>query len=222
MLKLTDSTPFSSGGNRLCYRHPHNPDRCLKVLRPDRTPAIRRNEKSFPAKLRPLEYFDENLVEFKALNHLHTYYPDAIRKHLPETFGLISTDKGLAHMTSLILDHDGLISQTLEQYVWEHGLNSIAAQSISKFKLSWQTRTPHTRDLIPHNFVLQHTDDTARLVLIDGFGRKPSTVASLFRYFSKRRIYKRRILDLDQRIERLLERKSNRNGPDERLNNLIR
>ena len=221
MIHLNDQRPFASGGNRICYRHPQQKDRCLKVLRKDRLPSQRRSQKKFPANLRKIDFFDENIVELQALNYLHAHYPAAIRDHLPETFGLIPTDKGVAHMTSLILDEDGLVSQTLEQYIWEHGLNSVVAKSIAKFKLSWRSQTPSTRDLIPHNLVLQHRDATARLVLIDGFGRKPLMATAIFRALSPSP-YKRRIQDLDQRIKRLLVRRSHQDGPNERLNNLVR
>ena len=32
MINLSDATPFAEGGNRKCYVHPNNPDRCLKVI----------------------------------------------------------------------------------------------------------------------------------------------------------------------------------------------
>jgi len=50
MITLKDKEPFTSGGNRLCFRHPANPERCLKVIRSDRTPAIRRAEKTVSGK----------------------------------------------------------------------------------------------------------------------------------------------------------------------------
>ena len=34
MIVLSNSTPFAEGGNRKCYVHPNNPDRCLKVVHP--------------------------------------------------------------------------------------------------------------------------------------------------------------------------------------------
>lgn len=219
MLELSAITPFSSGGNRICYRHPEHADRCLKVLRPDRTPTIRRSKKRFPSNLRPLSFFDENQNELEVLQHLHANYPKAIRKHLPESFGMVETDLGLAHETSLIVDDDGRISQTLEQYIWEFGLNEAAMQSIAAFKTDWSSSAPNTRDLIPHNMVLQDSGGSHHIILIDGLGRKPRFnrpgKASKNRYL-------RRMNDLDARIQRLLHRKANNTGPTERLQNLIR
>lgn len=221
MIRLNDQRPFASGGNRICYRHPADAKRCLKVLRPDRSPVLRRKEKKFPSNLRPLKYFDENQVELEALNFLHANYPEAVRRHLPQSFGMVQTDLGHAHATSLITDADGLISQTLEQYIWEHGLDDTVSQSIENFKDDWCTQPPKTRDLIPHNMVINDLGDETRLILIDGLGRKPRSTCFRFACTSRKR-YQRRIQDFDQRIQRILHRKVTNTGPMERLNNLQR
>jgi len=221
MIRLNDQRPFASGGNRICYRHPAYANRCLKVLRPDRSPALRRKEKRFPSNLRPLKYFDENQVELKVLNYLHANYPKAVRRHLPQSFGMVETDLGHAHATSLITNSDGLISQTLEQYIWEHGLDDTVSQSIEKFKDDWSTQPPKTRDLIPHNMVINDLGGETRLILIDGLGRKPRLTCFYLACTSRNR-YRRRIQDFDQRVQRILQRKISNTGPMERLNNLKR
>lgn len=219
MIHLNDQRPFASGGNRICYRHPQQKDRCLKILRPDRTPEIRRRKKRFPSNLRPLSCFDENLTELEALQHLHTHYPENIRQYLPNSYGITQTDLGPAHETSLIIDDNGKISQTLEQYIWEFGTNDIAVSAIEAFKENWRTQPPNTRDLIPHNMVIQQLGANHIIILIDGLGRKPR--------FGRKgqastKLCKRRFNDLDIRIQRLLQRKINNSCPTHRINNLIR
>jgi hypothetical protein len=221
MIILKNSEPFSSGGNRLCFRHPEHPERCLKVLRPERTPTIRRAEKRFPANLRPLSTYDENLVEVGVLNYLHSNYPIQITRHLPRSFGLVETALGAAHETELVCDADGLISQTLEQYIWENGINPIIEQAIQIFKEDWPVKPPRTRDLIPHNFVVQLKDEATHLVLIDGFGKKPLIKLPFTSQLSKLRL-KQRFEDLDYRIGLITKRKAAGNGPMDRINNLKR
>lgn len=218
---LSDKEPFASGGNRICFRHPTKSNHCLKVIRPDRTPAVRRSQKRFPANLRPLTTYDENLVEIAVLNYLHTSYPTKITRHLPRSFGLVETDLGTAHETDLICDENMLISQTLEQYIWANGLDSIAEQAIKRFKENWAVKPPHTRDLIPHNFVIRIGQKEADLVLIDGFGRKPATNFRFKGTLAKLSV-KRRIKDFDFRIQLIVERKAKNNGPMHRINNLKR
>ena len=221
MIKLKDCEPFSSGGNRLCFRHPEHPDRCLKVIRPDRTPEIRRAEKKFPANLRPLSMYDENLIEVTMLDYLHGAYPQQIFQHLPRSFGLVETDLGTAHSTELICDANGWISQTLEQYIWENGLDQTVGQAIQSFKENWAIKPPHTRDLIPHNFVVRLEKQQAHLILIDGFGKKPWINFPFDDRVAKLRL-KRRLQDFDYRIQLITERKAANNGPMHRINNVRR
>ena len=218
---LKGQEPFASGGNRLCFRHPQNPEHCLKVIRPDRTPIIRRAEKRFPANLRPLSTYDENLVEWVVLNYLHSNYPIQITRHLPYSFGLVKTDQGTAHETELVCDADGLISQTLEQYIWENGMNPTVEQAIRIFKKDWSVKPPRTRDLIPHNFVVRLDEESAHLILIDGFGKKPFLKFPFADRLASLRL-ERRLKNFDHRVQLITKRKTAGNGPMHRINNLKR
>lgn len=221
IISLKNREPFASGGNRLCFLHPEYTDRCLKVIREDRTPEIRRSEKRFPANLRPLSIFDENRVEVSVLNYLHTNYPVQITRHLPRSFGLVETDLGMAHETTLICDSDSLVSQTLEQYVWENGLNSLAEKVIRAFKDDWAVRPPRTRDLIPHNFVVQLEGNSAKLVMIDGFGKTPFIKLPFQNRLMKLHL-RRRLKNFDYRVQLIKKRKAANDGPISRINNLRR
>ena len=220
-IELKRQKPFASGGNRLCFRHPENPERCLKVLLANRTPEIRRAEKRFPANLRPLSTYDENLVEFITLNYLHDNYPSEITRHLPRSFGLVETDLGTAHETELVCDSDGRIAQTLEQYVWKNGMNSTVKKAIRIFKKDWSNKPPNTRDLIPHNFVIKLDVESAHLILIDGFGRKPKFRVPFADTLAKLRL-KRRLKDFDYRVQLITKHKLAGDGPMHRINNLKR
>ena len=218
---LEGQKPFASGGNRLCFRHPVNPQHCLKVISSARTPEIRRAEKRFPANLRPLSAFDENRVEAAVLDYLHTNYPVQITQHLPRSFGLVETDLGTAHETELICDSDGLISQTLEQYIWENDMNSVVEKAIQAFKEDWAIKPPRTRDLIPHNFVVRLEGECAHLVLIDGFGKKP-LMGLPFQDKLMNLHLRRRLRDFDHRVRLIGKRKATNDGPVNRINNLRR
>lgn len=204
---IKDKEPFASGGNRLCFYHPTNPAHCLKVIRPDRTPAIRRAEKKFPANLRSLSTYNENLVESVTLSYLHCNYPSRITQHLPNSFGLVQTNWGIAHETELIYDFDRRVSQTLEKYIRKNGLDLRIQTAIREFKENWSVKPPRTRDLIPHNFVVQLSEKNAKLIMIDGFGRKPK-LKKIINFFSDQFYIKRRLKDFDYRMKLINERRS--------------
>jgi len=203
-IPLANETPFSKGGNRLCFVHPGNSQRCLKVLNPTSTPELKRQGKRFPANLRPLRYFDENLQEYGALDAIHRNYPEEIRRHLPNTHGIVQTDLGHAHEVDLIRDRDGRIGQTLEQYLWNNSLDQTVEQAMAEFTADWLAGALPTRALLPHNIVVRHTDPGAVLILIDGYGRKPSF--KMPRFWS--RITTRKTLkDFKSRVDIVLKRK---------------
>ena len=62
MIDLDGLTPFAEGGNRKCFIHPDNSDRCLKVIHPGLLQKIR-NNKPWYKRFRSLESFDDNLRE---------------------------------------------------------------------------------------------------------------------------------------------------------------
>jgi hypothetical protein len=221
MIDLDDSLIFSSGGNRICYVHPKNKERCLKICRADRTPQLRRSQKPFPANLRPLSFFDENKVERDRLDFLFKNYPSTITSHLSKSHGIVSTSMGPAHETDLIRDHDGKIAQSLEQYLWQHGLDDIAESAIAGFIEDWTTSPPKTRDLIPHNMAIQLNETSSNLVLIDGLGRMPA-----IRFFKETPLrpirLKKRLIDLQNRVDKVIIRKIENDPPLNRINNLNR
>ena len=107
------------------------------------------------------------------------------------------------------------ISQTLEQYLWHHGLDSIAASAVDTFLQDWSIQPPFTRDLIPHNLVIQLHSKNTRLILIDGLGRQ--TRKSSYKDWKARRAFTRRKDNLMQRVQTVLQRKENNEAPKKRL-----
>ena len=67
MIDLNGVTPFAEGGNRRCFVHPNNPNRCLKVIHSGLLETIIKN-KPWYKKLRSAESFDDNLRERDAYN----------------------------------------------------------------------------------------------------------------------------------------------------------
>ena len=171
-LVLTDHNPFAQGGNRLCFVHPEDSLRCIKVRRPDFTLEDRRREKGFPKNLKPLSSFDDNREEFLVMEQLMRIYGEQVFQHISRCFGFIDTNLGQGLVSELIRDYDGAISQTLKKYLWDQGLTEDCQTAINALCRFWEQEVIPSRDLLLHNIVVQRSQAgrIKRLVVIDGLG----------------------------------------------------
>lgn len=183
---------FTRGGNRLCFAHPNDPNICVKVARPDRTPRMRRQQKGFPKSLKPLASFDENAIEQTVIKKILHTIGDAAFAVMPHYHGIITTNLGPGLCCEMIRDDNGKISVTLKQYLWQYGITESLARALKQFSEHWSTLGMPSKDLLLHNIVVQQKPSNLRLVVIDGLGW--SGVAQLCYLFSplaKRRARKK-------------------------------
>ena len=153
MINLDDITPFAEGGNRMCFVHPNNPNRCLKVVHPGLLEKIKKN-KSWYKKFRSLESFDDNLREQEAYNQkaLKKDDPD-MWTHLAKWHGMTETNIGMASETELITNN-GEIAETLETYLFREGITEEIKLAIEEFQTWLEKYLILTKNLIPHNLVI--------------------------------------------------------------------
>ncbi|WP_404368194.1 YrbL family protein [Marinobacter sp.] len=172
MIDLSNSKPFASGANRDCFRHPDNPDLCLKVVRPEARTRQQSVVRTLPGRRRP----DDNQQELAA------YHQSAIRNllgqgreelvwaHLPRFYGTTETSRGKANVSQLILDSRAMPAKTLERYLQDQRLDPAIEAAIARFD-AWLAATGIlTRNLLPHNLVVAETGPQPELFLIDGLG----------------------------------------------------
>ena len=155
MINLEGITPFAEGGNRKCFVHPDNPNRCLKVVHAGLLEKIIKN-KPWYKKLRSKDSFDDNLREEKAYGQraLQKDDPD-LWKHLAKWYGMTKTSLGMASETELI-KNNAEIAETLESYLFENGITDEIRESIEEFHTWLRTHLVFTKNLIPHNLSLIH------------------------------------------------------------------
>ena len=191
MIDLDGLTPFAEGGNRKCFIHPDNPDRCLKVIHSGLLQKIR-NNKPWYKRFRSLESFDDNLREEEAYKQRALRSNDPkIWKHLAKWHGKTETSLGIASETELI-KNDNQIAETLENYLFTHGLTEEIKKSIEEFHMWLRENLILTKNLIPHNLVLKEQDGKIIIKIIDGLG--PQAFIPLHdysTYFAKRYVEKR-------------------------------
>lgn len=210
VLTLSSSTPFAQGGNRLCFVHPHDPDRCIKVQRPDFTPADRRRKKGGIKRLRPVRHFDDNLEDFRVYGRLQQRLGEQLTQHLPACYGFEQTDMGPGLVSELIRDDDGAISQTLKYTLWREGDTSEHRHAIAALVHFWCEFCVPSRDLILHNLVVQRRADGGirRIVVIDGLGAAGLVPFEWMPSSLQRRKVARKIDNLHHRVAALLKQRA--------------
>lgn len=207
-LVLTNEQPFARGGNRLCFIHPSDPSRCIKVRRPDFSLEDLRRSKRFPKNLRPLASFDDNLEEYQVVKSLAEVKGDGVFAHIYRCYGFIDTDLGPGLVTELIRDADGLISISLKQYLWLEGLNKECRAALQTLTQFWLEHLIPSRDLLTHNVVVQldNRRNIQRLVVIDGLGSSLFIPNSWLPEYVQRKRLLRRIDRFEERIASYVKR----------------
>ena len=192
MINLDGMTPFAKGGNRLCFVHPNNPNRCLKVVHPGLLDEIKKN-KSWYKRLRSIKSFDDNLREQQAYNQKALRKGDpGIWSHLAKWYGMTETNIGMASETELITN-GGEIAETLEAYLFREGTTEEIKLSIEKFQSWLREHLILTKNLIPHNLVLGHENDKIVIKIIDGLGSQAFIPLPNYSDFFAKRYVERRI-----------------------------
>ena len=192
MIDLDGLTPFAEGGNRKCFIHPDNSDRCLKVIHPGLLQKIR-NNKPWYKRFRSLESFDDNLREEVAYKQkaLRSSNPK-IWKHLAKWYGKTETSLGIASETELI-KNDNQIAETLESYLFKNGLTDEIKDSIENFHHWLRNNLVLTKNLIPHNLVLKKENNSLNIKIIDGLGSQAFIPFPSYSNFFAKRYVERRI-----------------------------
>ena len=204
MLCLKELDPFAIGGTRRCYVHPLEPDKCVKVLRSDRTPHMRRTRTRGWRRLRRLRHFDDQWKEQRGYAQVSSAQQKTVWQHVPEYFGAVETDMGVGIVTRLHRDFDNRYPMNLEQLL-PLGMTTGLQTAINEF-MAWLRRDRFlTRGLLPHNIIAVRLDETRyRLMIVDGIGNSEFIpISTWFRTAAQRKI-ERKIRRFERRIQDLL------------------
>lgn len=180
---------------------PDHFDRCVKVLREDRTPDARRAQLRGLRRLRPLRYYDDQLREIEVYEYLRRNPTPHLWTHVPEYFGSVETDLGIGIVTKLFRNHDGSYPTNLEQHI-PHGVDDQLETALTEFKNWLREELFLTRDLLPHNIiVVRTTAQTCKLVIVDGLGNSEFIPISSWIRAAARKKIQRKIDKFEHRIE---------------------
>lgn len=168
-LQLRHSRPLFVGGTRYCFQHPLYRDRCVKVLRPDRTGAARRVTRQDYKRWLPARFLDDQRKEIAAYRALLPRASEALWRHLPRYHGTVATDMGTGIVTQLLRNADGSWPQNL-QTLLPAGVDRELRAAIEEFLDAVARLRILTRDLLPHNIIAVREHAGYRVMLVDGIG----------------------------------------------------
>ncbi|MEQ9463664.1 MAG: YrbL family protein [Haliea sp.] len=162
---------FAGGDSRLCFVDPRDPAWCIKILRPDRTPASKRRQSPWLKRFKPLRFFDDNLQEIRVYRRLERRVGPAAYQLVPRIDRLVPTNLGPGLRSELVRDDDGKISGTLQAYLARKGADVRLRAALTTFSHQWRALGMPSRRLLLHNIVVQQrAGKPHRIVVVDSLG----------------------------------------------------
>jgi hypothetical protein len=200
MIDLTGIKPFAEGGNRACYQHPNKINVCLKITHHG-LPKKLKNNAAWYKKLRSEKSFDDNFREANAYQQNSiNLHGEIIWNHLARWYGFEDTSLGIASATELILNN-GVIAETLESYLYKHGKTEQITHAINDFEIWLRKTLLLTKNILPHNLVVQKKDTSLALKIIDGLGCSSFLKLPKYNNFFAKQYVNRRLELMHSRID---------------------
>lgn len=150
MIDLSNQTPIGKGTNRLCFIHPKDKDKCIKIT----------HSNDFTESIKEVKYY--KFLEKRNISW----------KYISKYYGKIETSSGIGYQFDLIKDYDGNISKTLTYYLRNKDLTSKINNPVlllNKFKTYCLKNKVLIKDINTNNLVYKRINKKeGYLVLIDG------------------------------------------------------
>ncbi|WP_299871914.1 YrbL family protein [uncultured Cocleimonas sp.] len=170
VLQLKDKSAFGAGGRRLCFTHPNDPSKCVKILRQDDERTVRLKKKRIiPASFH--REYDNNRHEMEVLNELYDQIGEGMTDHLPRCYGMHETDLGPGLVLDLIRDEDGQIARSIRQLITDGFDLADLRTAYDKLGDFLHEHIVLSRKLLDHNIVVSFDKDgVPTMYIIDGLG----------------------------------------------------
>lgn len=169
-LDLSSAPAVAAGAERLLYRHPLDPSRCVKVPKHASGRQQGREERYF-------ERLAARRIPWR---------------HMPEFFGTVATNRGRGLVFEYVQDFDGNRSSDLRSHVRRHGPRGVA-EALRDLEDHYARWAVITCDMSFDNFLVRRSSpDAIEILMIDGLGnREFIPVSSLFRSLARRKMARR-------------------------------
>jgi hypothetical protein len=172
ILQIT-TKPIGVGGERVCYQHPEDPTKAVKVQKGE----IKKQT------LRELKFY--RALQRKKVKNF---------KHIPRFYGMVRTNLGEGFVVDLVTDFDGRQSKSLNWYFKQGYPLSEFYPYLEELKQHFlQNLIVFNNRRSPSNLLFKRVSDhEARIVVIDGLGDHAAiNWLDAFAYFAHRKINRR-------------------------------
>jgi len=147
---LTNARVLARGSERICYLHPEDPGKCIKVAI---APGSRQQQ-------RELQFF-------RRLARRGGGW-----QHIPRFHGTVDTSLGTGLVVSRVRDYDGATSADLDSFI-QRGETQGFPPALEQLKACFRERNIITCDMSLKNFLVRRLSPTTNeLVMVDGLGNR--------------------------------------------------
>lgn len=163
MIDLSKEIPIGKGTNRLCFVHPQDKNKCIKVTYTN----------NYKESEREVSYY--KFIEKQGFS----------LDYLPKYYGKVKTSMGDGEVFELIKDYNGKVSRTLTDYVKDIEKTKKIQNPIILLKKLREYCIKNKiiiKDLNSNNIMYQKIDENnVKLIIIDGFSN-PKRIQFLTRF----------------------------------------
>lgn len=169
---LTLGEKVGSGRHRDCYFHPHDDNKCIKILYNPADGGVKEVK-------REMAYYRKRSRQIRQ------------SRSVPDFYGKVKTDRGEGYVFDLVRDYDGQISKTLEFYLKSQQFSQAFLENkLYDLRNDLVAHNIATMNLKDYNILYRKTDlNEGYLVVIDNIGESEFfPVASLFHFLHRRKV----------------------------------
>lgn len=153
MIDLTHARLIGSGHERMCYLHPQDPRRVIKVVRPGKTSR------------------GQNRIDHLYLASLERRGVPAL--HVPRQYGLVETSLGEGLVLDCVTTADGAVAPTFAVLVRSQAMSAVEARRM--LDELYQHLLAHSVAMVDiglGNLACRQLDGRWQAVVIDGLGAR--------------------------------------------------
>lgn len=170
MLEFLNWPAIGQGAERVCYRNPENPYRCVKVSKKSQSKQTRRELKYY-------RYLARRQVSYA---------------HIPEFYSKVDEGDYLGLETEFVCNHDGSIAPNISYYLRQPlSANEVDDfyQAIEELKQYLIANNIVPCDLVLSNFLVTRQPDGIKVMMVDGLGgAELFPVSNYISYFGRQKI----------------------------------